>query len=68
MTIIEQNPYRILGVLTNSSTKEITANYGKIKAFSKTGNSSFKAGCLIQIPKASFNVNWIISDSFYFGS
>lgn len=36
MTIIEQNPYRILGVLTNSSTKEITANYGKIKAFSKT--------------------------------
>ncbi len=37
MTIIEQNPYRILGVLTNSSTKEITANYGKIKAFSKTG-------------------------------
>lgn len=37
MELIEQNPYRILGVLSNSSKKEIVANYGKIKAFSKTG-------------------------------
>lgn len=42
MELIEQNPYRILGVLSNSSKKEIVANYGKIKAFSKIGkNVSF---------------------------
>lgn len=39
MDLIEQNPYRILGVLSNSSKKEIVANYGKIKAFSKTGKT-----------------------------
>lgn len=39
MDIIEQNPYRILGVLSNSPKKEIVANLGKIKAFSKTGRS-----------------------------
>lgn len=39
MELIEQNPYRILGVLSNSSKKEIVANFGKIKAFSKTGKT-----------------------------
>lgn len=39
MDIIEQNPYRVLGVLSNSSKKEIVANFGKIKAFSKTGKT-----------------------------
>lgn len=39
MNLIEQNPYRVLGVLTNSSTKEIAANYSKIKAFVKVGRS-----------------------------
>lgn len=37
MDFINSNPYRILGVLSNSSRKEIVANYSKIKAFLKTG-------------------------------
>ena len=39
MNYIENNPYRILGVLSNSSMKEIVSNFGKIKAFAKTGKS-----------------------------
>lgn len=35
MQLIENNPYRILGVLSNSPQKEIVANLSKIKAFSK---------------------------------
>ncbi len=36
MNYIENNPYRILGVLSNSSMKEIVSNFGKIKAFANT--------------------------------
>ncbi len=39
MELIEQNPYRILGVLSNAPKKEIAANYAKIKAFVKTGKA-----------------------------
>ena len=39
MNYIENNPYRVLGVLSNSSMKEIVSNYGKIKAFAKTGKA-----------------------------
>ena len=39
MNIIANNPYRILGVLSNASKKEIVANQGKIKAFLKTGKT-----------------------------
>ena len=39
MDLIRQNPYRVLGVLSNTSKKEIAANYGKIKAFTKTGKT-----------------------------
>ena len=35
--IIEQNPFRILGVYANTSRKEIVANKGKANAFLKTG-------------------------------
>lgn len=37
MDFISSNPYRILGVLSNTSRKEIVANYSKIKAYLKTG-------------------------------
>ena len=37
MDFINSNPYRILGVLSNSSRKEIVANHSKIKAYLKTG-------------------------------
>lgn len=37
MDIIQNNPYRILGVYSNSSTKERIANKGKMSAFLKVG-------------------------------
>jgi len=36
MHVIKDNPYRVLGVLSNSGAKAIAANQGKIKAFLKT--------------------------------
>ena len=42
MNIIAHNPYRYLGVYSNSPTKERVANKGKMKAFLKVGkNVSF---------------------------
>ncbi|MEQ3276948.1 hypothetical protein [Bacteroides thetaiotaomicron] len=35
LSVIKNNPFRILGVYANSSTKEIVANIGKAKAFLK---------------------------------
>lgn len=37
--IIRNNPYRILGVYSTSSKKEMVANQGKMKAFLKIGKS-----------------------------
>ena len=37
MKIIGENPYRLLGIFTNSSTKERVANLTKLKAFLKVG-------------------------------
>lgn len=37
MKIIEENPYRILGVYSNSPTKERLANLNRMKAFLKVG-------------------------------
>lgn len=37
MNIIENNPYRQLGVYANSSTKERLANLNRLKAFLKVG-------------------------------
>lgn len=39
MKIIENNPYRILGVYANAQKKEILANLGKATAFLKVGKS-----------------------------
>ena len=42
MKAIEENPYRIIGVFSNSPTKEKVANMNKLKAFIKVGkNVSF---------------------------
>jgi hypothetical protein len=40
MNIIENNPYRILGVFVNSPTKERVANQTKLKAFLKVGKAA----------------------------
>ncbi len=37
MNVVENNPYRYLGVYSNSPTKERVANQGKIKAFLNVG-------------------------------
>lgn len=39
LSIITNNPYRVLGVYSNSSTKEIVSNEGKMKAFLKVGRA-----------------------------
>ena len=39
MNIIENNPYRILGVYTNSPKKDVVANKGKASAFVRVGKS-----------------------------
>lgn len=37
MKIINSNPYRLLGVYSNSSQREVVSNQGKMKAFLKVG-------------------------------
>lgn len=37
MDIIQLNPYRLLGIYSNSPTKERVANYNRMKAFLKVG-------------------------------
>lgn len=37
--IIQNNPYRLLGVFSNSPKKELVANQGKMKAFLRTGKT-----------------------------
>lgn len=39
MDILQNNPYRILGVYANSPTKERLANHNRMKAFLKVGRS-----------------------------
>ena len=37
MELINNNPYRIAGILSNSSAKELEKQRGKIRAFAKVG-------------------------------
>lgn len=37
MDVISHNPYRLLGLLSNASKKEIVAKHAKLRAFAKTG-------------------------------
>lgn len=39
MDIIQTNPYRLLGIYSNSATKERVANHNRMKAFLKVGKS-----------------------------
>ena len=41
MNILQNNPYRQLGVYSNSPTKERLANHNRMKAFLKVGKSVF---------------------------
>ena len=37
MNLLQHNPYRLLGVYSNSPTKERLANHNRMKAFLKVG-------------------------------
>ena len=39
MNILQNNPYRLLGVYSNSPTKERLANHNRMKAFLKVGKN-----------------------------
>lgn len=39
LNIIQNNPYRLLGIYSNSSTKERVANHNRLKAFLKVGKA-----------------------------
>lgn len=60
--IIEQNPFRVLGVYSNSTLKDITANKTKIAAYTKVGKSiSFpldSAGGLPDVKRVSDSITW----------
>lgn len=60
--IIEQNPFRVLGVYSNSTLKDITANKTKIAAYAKVGRSiSFpldSAGGLPDVKRVSDSITW----------
>jgi hypothetical protein len=37
MKIIQENPYRLIGILSNTTAKEIQSRKGKISAYAKVG-------------------------------
>lgn len=37
LSVVKDNPFRILGAYSDSSLRDVIANFGKIKAFSKVG-------------------------------
>lgn len=54
MDIIEKNPYRYLGVFSNSPTKERVANKGKMSAFLKVGK---QVSFLVDFPNILPNID-----------
>lgn len=60
--IIEQNPFRVLGVYSNSTLKDITANKTRITAYTKVAKSiSFpldSAGDLPNVERTSDSITW----------
>ena len=62
LKLIAQNPFRILGVYSNTSQKDILANANKIKAFCKVGKSmDFSTDNLPDYPKVERTVETVNS-------
>ena len=60
MEIIKNNPYRILGILSNSTIKELEKQKGKIKAYTRVGkeiNSDLDFDLLGDISRTEETVN-----------
>lgn len=65
MKIIQNNPYRIAGLLSNSSAKELQKQKGKIKAFAKVGKeitSEFDFNLLDKIERTEQIIGEAFSD------
>ena len=65
MELIQNNPYRIAGILSNATTKELEKQKGKIKAFSKVGKeikSDFDFQILGSIDRTEDAVNKAFSN------
>jgi hypothetical protein len=65
MNIINNNPYRIAGVLSNATTKELEKQKGKIKAYTKVGKeikSDFDFQILGSIDRTEDSVNKAFSN------
>ena len=60
LTHVTENPYRILGVPSTASAREIAANATKIKRFSQAGKDlSFPLDCNDYLPSVSRNIDSI---------
>ena len=65
MNIINNNPYRIAGILSNATTKELEKQKGKIKAYTKVGKeikSDFDFQILGSIDRTEDSVNKAFSN------
>lgn len=65
MDLIHENPYRIAGILSNASTKEVEKQKGKIRAFSKVGKeikSEYDFNILANITRTEDSINKAFSN------
>lgn len=65
MELIQNNPYRIAGILSNATTKELEKQKGKIKAYTKVGKeikSDFDFQILGSINRTEDSVNKAFSN------
>ncbi|WP_213521604.1 hypothetical protein [Nonlabens sp.] len=65
MELIQNNPYRIAGILSNATTKELEKQKGKIKAYTKVGKeikSDFDFHILGSIDRTEDSVNKAFSN------
>lgn len=59
MELINNNPYRIAGILSNASEKELQKRKAKIKAFSRVGKeikSEYDFRCLKEIDRSEDSI------------
>lgn len=60
VTLINNNPYRVLGVYSNATLKEITANRTRLAAYAKVGKSvDFKSDKVCNLPLPVRDINTI---------
>lgn len=63
MNVLKNNPYRLLGVYTNSPTKERLANHNRMKAFLKVGKSVSFSLDLLQYLQPINRTDTLVADA-----